>query len=271
MSTWYKSAHCGPAVREILYTAPDRWDTDRQRREKRNLTRPAQAKVNMDNAIDKLSLLIAGNFGPNDLFASPTFDDGHLPKTQAEFCKIIDKYIRDLRRAFKRRGKKLVYINAPDFSEGVRFHTHLLIKATDPEDWEEIKSLWVWGDNYVGRIKAADDSDPEAMATYLLKHWRERPNSKKGWRNSQGLNKVEISPARRVQDKHADLVKPLHCTQYKYDQKEREYGFYKYQSYIRTALVLLEAPGQIIQDTAPATGRRRQAARRRGDEHRQQI
>lgn len=84
MAKRYKKLECGDYVRECLYSCPEPQDKPIARAEKSKATSKAQKRVNQNNSKIKLAMLIGGNFGPDDLFITPTFSPENLPATYAE-------------------------------------------------------------------------------------------------------------------------------------------------------------------------------------------
>lgn len=175
-------------------------------------------------------MLIGGNFGPDDLFITPTFSPEHLPATYAELQEKVRKFYNTFRTTRMKQGKETRYVYAPHHTDKVRWHIHGLVNAVGPEDWETIKSLWTWGDVHIKRIKDVAYSTPEAMAGYLIGGWADRPNSARAWCASTNLKKT-IVVTYREHRQTARLKLPADCEKCEMDSWETTYGSYEYISY----------------------------------------
>ncbi len=232
MAKRYKKLECGDYVRECLYSCPEPQDKPIARAEKSKATSKAQERVNQNNAKIKLAMLIGGNFGPDDLFITPTFSPENLPATYAELQERVRKFYDMFRTTRMKQGKETWYIYAPHHTERVRWHVHSLINAVGPEDWETIKSLWPWGDVHIKRIKDTEYSSPDALAGYLISGWKDRPNSARAWCTSTNLKRIVVMTCRE-HSKTARLEVPEGCEQCERDFWETSYGSYEYISYFR--------------------------------------
>lgn len=95
----YKRLECGDYVREVLYSCPEPLDKPAARAAKSLATRKAQQRVNQQNSKIKLAMKIGGNFGPGDLFVTPTFALEHLPATYAELQEKVREFYDVLRES----------------------------------------------------------------------------------------------------------------------------------------------------------------------------
>lgn len=221
---------CSDYVRECLYSCPEPRDSTRARADRSKATSKAQERVNQNNSKIKLAMLIGGNFGPDDLFITPTFSPENLPATYAEFQEKVRKFYDLLRTVRRKQGKETRYIYAPHHTDKVRWHIHGPINAAGPEDWETIKSLWPWGDVHIKRIKDTAYSTPDAMAGYLIGGWKDRPNSTRAWCSSTNLKRI-IVVTYREHNQAARLELPADCEKWERDSWETDYGSYEYIAY----------------------------------------
>lgn len=228
----YKRLECGDYVREVLYSCPEPRDSARARAERSKATSKAQERVNQNNSKIKLAMLIGGNFGPGDLFITPTFSPENLPATCAELQEKVRKFYDTFRTTRTRQGKEMRYIYAPHHTEKVRWHIHSLVNAVGPEDWETIKSLWPWGDVNIKRIKDTAYSTPDAMAGYMIGGWTDRPNSARAWCTSTNLKRIVVTTCRE-HNQSARLELPVNCELVETDSWVTQYGSYEYISFFR--------------------------------------
>lgn len=217
-------------MRECLYSCPEPNDNAKTRADRSRATSKAQKRVNQNNSKIKLAMLIGGNFGPDDLFITPTFSPENLPATYTELQEKVRKFYDLLRTVRRKQGKETRYIYAPHHTDKVRWHIHGPINAAGPEDWETIKSLWQWGDVHVKRIGDTAYSTPDAMAGYLISGWADRPNSARAWCTSTNLKKTVVVTYRE-HNQTARLILPADCEKCEMDSWETIYGSYEYMSY----------------------------------------
>ena len=96
-----------------------------------------------------------------------------------------------LRKARKERGHLLHYIYVTEgCNPGGRLHHHVVLNATG-DDLEEIRRLWIYGDNLeLRRLTFHRDHTYEDLASYLTKEPREWGHPQVGertWTPSLGL------------------------------------------------------------------------------------
>lgn len=199
---------------EALGTAPEQ-GPGRRRSGPCLPTSPAQQFYNDKCSWKECRLSLAANFARGDWVVTPTYDDAHLPPDRQEADKCLQKFIRRLRAARRKRGEALRYIYATEGLHGrearsrcdnsgarfdddgpledCRLHHHMVLNGTGPGDWEEIRSLWQGG-GYV-RIEPVDVHYYKELAKYLTKEAREFGRAKPGersWRGSRNLLKYQV-------------------------------------------------------------------------------
>lgn len=100
-------------------------------------------------------------------------------------------FLSRLRKARKERGHLLHYIYVTEgCNPGGRLHHHVVLNATG-DDLEEIRRLWIYGDNLeLRRLTFHRDYTYEDLASYLTKEPREWGHPQVGertWTPSLGL------------------------------------------------------------------------------------
>lgn len=248
MARRYKRLQCGDYVREALYNCPEPRDTPVVRRERSKFTSDAQKKVNLEHSKIKLEMFIGGNFGPGDLLVTPTFAPDHYPATYSEFQKKVQKFFGLLRTVRQRQGHETRYIYAPHHTEKIRWHCHALINAVSPGDWEEIKSLWTWGDVHIKRFGAEEFFNPEAITGYMIGEtddpkWSDRKNSARAWCHSTNLRKIVVTTYRE-HNQTARLVLPENCELCENKSRVNQFGSFEYVAYFRKNAVREESVPQ---------------------------
>ena len=164
----------GRLVCAVVYTAPAAGDSPRQRAQKRQASTAAREKLNARTSFQKLERTLAANFDDGDLFLTLTYDDKHLPDGRDAAVRRIRSFLSRLRKARKERGHLLRYIYVTEgCNPGGRLHHHVVLNATG-DDLEEIRWLWIYGDNLeLRRLTFHRDHTYEDLASYLTKEPRE--------------------------------------------------------------------------------------------------
>ena len=190
MSKILRKIQSGRLVYAVVYTAPTAGDSPRQRAQKRQASTAAREKLNARTSFQKLERTLAANFDDGDLFLTLTYDDKHLPDGR-EAARRIRSFLSRLRKARKERGQLLHYIYVTEgCNPGGRLHHHVVLNATG-DDLEEIRRLWIYGDNLeLRRLTFHRDHTYEDLASYLTKEPREWGHPQVGertWTPSLGL------------------------------------------------------------------------------------
>lgn len=201
-----------------------------RRSARRAETEDKQKRVNENNAEDKLRWLINSNFNIGDLYLTLTYG-GKLPPKREEAARILETYIRRLRRAYRKRGKELKYIAVTEYKAN-RIHHHIIVNDIDHKI---ISSLWNEGKIHFETLYSADFSK---LASYLIKEtnrtYKDGTVSGKRWNASRNLTQPEI---------HKEVIKADSWREIPQDTKEYtiqadsivngfDYYGYPYQKYI---------------------------------------
>ncbi|MBR2697473.1 MAG: hypothetical protein IKE76_02695 [Clostridia bacterium] len=221
----------GRLVTAVLYTQAMAGDEAPVRAAKAKVSSAARQKLNARASWQKCEALMAANFERDDLFLTLTYRDEDLPRTREEAQRRLSAFLRELRRVRAARGEELRYIKTTehlrdDGSEG-RWHHHLVINATGA-DYEEIRSLWTWGDNLDMDELLSQGWDYEARARYICK---ERPPvGKQAWTPSRNLRR----PERRSElvDDALTLAAPAGAQILDRHEEKNAWGEYVYIKYL---------------------------------------
>ena len=156
-----------------------------KRRKRCNPTKEIQQKLNQRNAEKKLTRLAHKNFTENDLALHLTYRDGEQPETIEEAERILDNYIRCLRRRYKKAGLNLKYIRATERgAKNGRIHHHLIISGGLDRDLLEE----TWGRGYANSKRLQfDEKGITGLTHYVAK---ERATFKR-WSGSRNLVKPD--------------------------------------------------------------------------------
>lgn len=181
------------------------------RRNRRKGTTTAQKHdENERDAIKRLARLINANFSHGDLFLTVKYDDegfGQIVKeamaTKGEGENIEDavlrcaekesrNYLRRLKRTLDKQDVELKFINSTSDMDGetgeiVRPHSHIILPRVS---FEEAANQWHLGSVEYQILR--DQDDYTALAAYIVKQVRRRPDAKK-WTASRNLKKPIIN------------------------------------------------------------------------------
>ncbi|HCP14841.1 MAG TPA: hypothetical protein DIT32_03560 [Peptococcaceae bacterium] len=154
-------------------------------------TPEAQEKVNERMSITNLRRLLNENFGYKDIHLVLTYRKGDRPDPE-QAKKNLEKFLRDLRRYFKKNDMELKYIAVTEYKDAA-IHHHLVISSMDTRD---LTDIWKHGKP---RPTYLDDTGQYGqLAEYLVKQTRKTfrdPDSPchKRWSASTNLKKPKVS------------------------------------------------------------------------------
>ena len=87
----------GRLVKTVIYTVPQPRDNEHARAAKSKITSAAKRAHNYRTAQGRLEMLLAANFGPDDLFCTLTYRDEHLPRTLTLAKNRVREFLKMLR------------------------------------------------------------------------------------------------------------------------------------------------------------------------------
>lgn len=181
MSKILRKIRAGRVVFAVVYTPCTAGDTPKARAQKQKASTAAREKLNARTSFQKLERTLAANFDDGDLFVTLTYDDKHLPDSRGKAVRKIRTFLSKLRKARAERGEELHYIYVTEGAcPGGRLHHHLVLNSTGT-DLEEIRRLWIYGDNVELRRLAFHMWTPAASASawscWSCGRQRSRPGS----------------------------------------------------------------------------------------------
>lgn len=224
---------------EVIGAIPER-EPGRRRAGRCRPTSAAQQFYNNKCSWRELELKLAANFGGRDWVLTPTYDDDHLPPDKRAADKFLQRFIRRLRTARRRRGEDLRYVYVTEGWHGKteddylggdgrledrRLHHHMVLNGIGPGDLEELRSLWDGG-GYV-RAEPVDVHYYRELAKYLTKEAREFGRAKPGersWRASRNLVPYEVEYIEIPSDS-VTLSAPPGAVDYVQFSERNPYGF----------------------------------------------
>lgn len=152
-------------------------------------TTDTQQRLNQRHAEAKLRRLLHTNFTEKDLFVTLTFDDAHLPPSVEDAQKLLQNFLRRLKRRCV--GLKYIYILEKGQEHG-RLHVHMVVSGGVDED--ELAALWGMGEVSADGLEFNEDG-LAALAKYFTKGDAEnggKPITWKRWVASRNLEKPEV-------------------------------------------------------------------------------
>ncbi len=164
------------------------------RREKKKPSREAQKNLNEKNTKKNIIRLVNTNFTEEDIWASFTYDNEHLPDNPEQAKKDMQNYIRRLNRYVKKNNlPALKYIYVTEYEEDEkkgkkRVHHHIVMNFRDRDIAEK---NWDKGGRTHSRRLQPDDYGLEGLARYITKD----PKSSKRYSTSRNLEKPKITIA----------------------------------------------------------------------------
>lgn len=130
---------------------------------KRKPTAEEVKKNNLRMAKAKLRMLIDNNFKEDDYYLTLTFKK-ELPPEESK--KAIQKFVRDLRKQYKKSEKELKYIYIAE--EKGRLHFHMLVNREIELTTALMRKLWPYGFTEIKYYQGAAE-DAIKMAEYFTK------------------------------------------------------------------------------------------------------
>lgn len=231
-------------VKEIQKYYPANYGAPGCPREKKRKKTPEEIKKqNETNKIRKVQRLILANFTEGDIHLNLTYKKELRPETLEEAAAQRAKFLRDLKRAYRRAGPDLKYIGVTEIGSKGAVHHHIIINNPDGLNATKlIQRIWPYGQQYQSPLY--DDGEYEQLASYLMKdegkeeitgtsytssrnlvrpepkrekifskQWRDPPKIPKGWEMIRetlfsGTNPVTGYPYQRY------MIRRIHESQY---------------------------------------------------------
>ena len=222
----------GRLVRGVIYTRALPSDSAKARQAKTRCSSAAREAMNLKQSWQKLEVLMAANFVPQDMVLTLTYRDERLPFSKAQAVTRLKKFIRQLRESRTIRGKPTYYIYCTEGYHGDhRWHHHLILNSTG-SDYEEIRALWSENGDDID-FQHLDLQSFEDWARYLTKEPREHGNPRVGermWVPSMGLKRPVVETASCPDN--FTLAVPRGAIVLDQSENRNAYGEYVYVKYL---------------------------------------
>lgn len=169
-------------------------------------SKPSTESVRRTNeriAERNLSILLANNFQDGDYHVTLTYRNEPTPE---ESKKILDNFLKRLRRLYRREETELKWILVTEY-HGHRLHHHLVINRLE---WEKVKGCWKEGGAFIQELYT--NGDYRRLASYFIKEtsktFRESEIQKTRFRHSKTVTypptkEEEVSAALIAKDPKA--------------------------------------------------------------------
>ena len=160
------------------------------RRKKCRPSREAQRLLNQKNREEGVRRLILANFSePGSLEVDLTFD---RPAAEEEAKAAFGRYVRALRKEYRRAGAELRYMYAKEQGgRSGKWHFHLLLSPGLSR--ERVEELWPEGYANTRRLRI-DETGLAGLAEYITKQSRKRKpeeTGKRRWSCSRNIRRPE--------------------------------------------------------------------------------
>ena len=164
-----------------------------QRNSKAKPTAEVQEKLNQRNSERELIRVLNENFTPDDLEIHLTFDDKCMPNDYEEAKRLVDNFIRRVKRRYKNAGLELKAVVVISGGEGKRWHYHITLKCGIDRD--ELEALWPYGYANSRRLRF-NENGVEGLAKYISRqHMQdegvERVKGRRRWFGTRNLKRPQ--------------------------------------------------------------------------------
>lgn len=227
-----KRIQAGRLVKQVLWSSVFPSDTPKAKAEKARYTTMARQVVNDRTAWEKLKMILAANFDYQDLMITLTYDDNHLPPNVLQARKLLKKFLGQMREYRRCRGQEFRYVYVTENVHGDgRIHHHLVVNGTG-QDYDIIRSLWVYGSNL--EFSRVESWGYKELAIYLTKEPCKYGRNCVGdrmWAASKGLRKPKAEPTEWVSE-NVRLERPVNAHTLESRSVQNEWGQFFYLEYL---------------------------------------
>ena len=205
--SWYLINHI-----EHEYKYQGRYGAKGEKRRKKKKATPDQvAKQNQYNREVRCRRLLRGNFYPGDYWATLKYKKG-TRKCMEDFTKDMKKFLREMRREYKKRGVPLKFIYRLEIGKRGGLHAHIVINRLHGQAHTDliIRDAWQKAapEGCVDYTTIREQGGGRELAAYITKQAGEEVDgqmclfSKKDQRKliriSSSRNLVRAEPVRKV-------------------------------------------------------------------------
>lgn len=185
-------------VKEVAKYYPGNYGAPGQKRGlKRKRTPEDIERQNKTNREKKIQRLILANFHEGDWHLILTYKKDTRPGTYAEAKRQVQKFLADMREAYKKAGYAFKYLYVTERGKQGACHHHLIIEDIAEEKLNTKKMVlkyWQYGSKSF--IPLYEDGEYENLAEYIVK--KETKEEQEGCTYSRSRNLIVPEPKREI-------------------------------------------------------------------------
>lgn len=155
-------------TKEVSKYHSSRWKIKGEKRNKKsNKTTNTQEKVNLRLATKNLRRKMNHNFEDGDYLVTLDFRKEERPGCSREMTRCMSKFLRRIRREYKKLKIELKYIYVKELGPRGAAHIHIVVNRA-PDGIEILRRCWPHGGIHVDPLNT--DGQYEKIAEYFVKY-----------------------------------------------------------------------------------------------------
>ncbi len=170
------------------------------RQKKKRPTKEQIQRINELNKAKRCRHRLVEYFGEHDLFVTLTFTPDSRPPDMAAAKMDFTKFIRKVRKEYKRSGEELYWIRNIERGTRGAWHIHLVVNRIRGSG-DIIMEAWPYGNVYIGRIRnnaKVYDEDMTKLANYITKSEHTTYKKADGSRGKSRISESSYSTSRNM-------------------------------------------------------------------------
>lgn len=181
--------YCGEYMEVDIFPV---YTNSKRRNARKKPTTEIQKHLNRKHSEGKLRRLLHTNFNQSDLFVTLTFNDDTLPATVEDAQRLLQNFLRRVKRVYGKMGLDVKYIYVLEYgTKHNRLHIHLVMSGGISR--EALTKLWGLGAVSLELLHFGKDG-LAALARYLTKGSEDDDRlTWKRWSGSRNLEKPRVS------------------------------------------------------------------------------
>lgn len=167
------------------YSEEEQQDVRKSRRRKTRASPPKIKKLNDSYSRKYFEWLVQNNFTEKDYHITLTF--ANAPPNKETAKKLLDNYIRRLRRLYKKKGAvfKYIYVREGKINGRTRLHYHIIVSGNGVSR-DEVEGLWHEGWANADRLQFTERGLTNLVG-YLMKSQKYAEKDERCWNCSQNM------------------------------------------------------------------------------------
>lgn len=184
-----KRFFCGWVI-EVEECHNGRYGAPGMKRAKREKPTPEQiAKQNQWRKERDIRRLLETNFDEYDYWLTLTYRIGNRPPDMAQAKKQVQKFLRQMRDAYKIRGQPLKYIVVTEIGSRGGIHHHIVLNRTEGGD-KLVTKYWPYGGANITLLRGKGEY--RKLADYIAKQPGDNAVKEKWYSRSRNLQKPRV-------------------------------------------------------------------------------